>query len=140
MLSLPAAWTYEEGLPLETWIPGFWDCAVPISGRTGEDTVHSSTARYRPEEPVSVSRSCTGTSRYTGRPERPDYGSRQRTRPTARAGACLRHHTTITPPVESTDQPVIQGTFLLPRLWARVLFDSGASHSFIAALVVTELT
>ena len=29
--------------------------------------------------------------------------------------------------------------FLLSRLWARVLFDSGASHSFIAALVVIEL-
>ena len=45
----------------------------------------------------------------------------------------------ITPPVESTDQPVIQGAFLLSRLWARVLFDSGASHSFIIASVVIEL-
>ena len=40
---------------------------------------------------------------------------------------------------ESADQPVIQGTFLLSRLWAKVLFDSGASHSFIAASVVIEL-
>ena len=45
----------------------------------------------------------------------------------------------ITPQVESVDQPVIQGKFLLSRLWARVLFDSGASHSFIAASVVIEL-
>ena len=45
----------------------------------------------------------------------------------------------ITPSAESTDQPVIHGTFLLSRLWARVLFDSGASHSFIAASVVIEL-
>ena len=45
----------------------------------------------------------------------------------------------ITPPAGSVDQPVIQGTFLLSRLWARVLFDSGASHSFIVALVVIEL-
>ena len=45
----------------------------------------------------------------------------------------------ITPPAESADQPVIQGTFLLSRLWARVLFDSGASHSFIAASIVIEL-
>ena len=45
----------------------------------------------------------------------------------------------ITPPAESADQPIIQGTFLLSRLWARVLFDSGASHSFIDALVVLEL-
>ena len=34
---------------------------------------------------------------------------------------------------------MIQGTFLLFHLWARVLFDSGASHSFIAALCVKEL-
>ena len=34
---------------------------------------------------------------------------------------------------------MIQGTFLLFRLWARVLFDSGASHSFIAASCVRIL-
>ena len=38
------------------------------------------------------------------------------------------------------DQPVIQGTFLLSRLWARVLFNYGASQSFIAASVVRELS
>ena len=43
------------------------------------------------------------------------------------------------PPAESADQPVIQGTFLLSRPWARVLFDSGASHSFITASIVIEL-
>ena len=42
----------------------------------------------------------------------------------------------ITPQTEIADQSVIQGTFLLFHLWARVLFDSGASHSFIAALCV----
>ena len=42
----------------------------------------------------------------------------------------------ITPSDESADQPVIQGTFLLSRLWTRVLFDYGASHSFIVASVV----
>ena len=76
MLSLPAAWTHEEGLPLETGIPGFRDSTVPVNGRTGEDTVYSSTARYRPEEPVSVLGSYTGTPRYTGRLERPDYEPR----------------------------------------------------------------
>ena len=45
----------------------------------------------------------------------------------------------ITQSAESGDQPIIQGTFLLSRLWAKVLFDSGASHSFIAASVVIEL-
>ena len=43
------------------------------------------------------------------------------------------------PPAESANQPVIWGTFLLSRLWARVLFDFGASHSFIAASVRIEL-
>ena len=45
----------------------------------------------------------------------------------------------VIPPAESADQPVIQDTFLLSCLWARVLFDSGALHSFIAASVVIEL-
>ena len=73
MLPLSAAWTHEEELPLETGILGFWDSIVPVSSRTGEDTVRSSTARYRPEETVSVSGSYTGTSHFTGRPKRPDY-------------------------------------------------------------------
>ena len=34
---------------------------------------------------------------------------------------------------------MIQGTFILFRLWARVLFDSGASHSFIVASCVRVL-
>ena len=33
----------ETGLPPETGIPGFWDSAVPVSCRTREHTVHSST-------------------------------------------------------------------------------------------------
>ena len=42
----------------------------------------------------------------------------------------------VTPQTEAVDQLVIQGTFLLFRLWARVLFDSGASHSIIVASCV----
>ena len=34
---------------------------------------------------------------------------------------------------------VIQGMFLLSRLWARILFDYGASHSFIATSCVNVL-
>ena len=97
-VTIAATRTYEEGLPLETGISGFLDNAVPASGRTGEDTVYSSTPQYRLEELVSFSRSCTGTSRYTGRSERPGYGPRQRTKPTGKdirgLGACLNHHTT----------------------------------------------
>ena len=74
VLSLPVTRTYEEGSPLETGIPGFWDSTVPVSSRTTEDTVYFSTARYRPEEPVSVSGSYMGTSHFTGRPERPGFG------------------------------------------------------------------
>ena len=77
MLPLPATQTHEKGLPSETGIPRFWDSTIPVSGRTGEDTVYSSTTRYRPKEPVSVSGSYTGTSHFTGRFERPEYGYRQ---------------------------------------------------------------
>ena len=45
----------------------------------------------------------------------------------------------VTPQAKSADKPVIQATFLLSHLWARVLFDSGVSHSFIASSMVIEL-
>ena len=59
--------------------------------------------------------------------------------PNARTSGVQGRVYAVTPQAESADQPVIQGTFLLSRLWARVLFDSGASHSFITASVVIEL-
>ena len=74
MLPLSAAWTHEEGLPLETGIPEFWDSTVPVNSKTGADTIRSSTVRYRIERSVSVSGSYTSTSHFTGRPERPEYG------------------------------------------------------------------
>ena len=45
----------------------------------------------------------------------------------------------IVPLTESANQPALQGMFLLFLLWARILFDSGASHSFIVASCVREL-
>ena len=45
----------------------------------------------------------------------------------------------VTLQTEAAYQSVIQGTFLLFRLWVRVLFDSSASHSFIAASCVRVL-
>ena len=45
----------------------------------------------------------------------------------------------ITPQAELADQSVFQGTFLLFRLWARVLFDYGASLSFVVASCVKDL-
>ena len=74
MLPLSADWTHEEGLPPKTGIPGFWDSTVPVSSGIGDDTVRSSIARYRPERSVSVSGSYPGTSHFTGRPERSEYG------------------------------------------------------------------
>ena len=59
--------------------------------------------------------------------------------PQARTSGIQGRVYSITSPAEPADQLVIQGTFLLSRLWARVLFDSGASHSFIDASVVIEL-
>ena len=112
MLPLLVAWTYQEGLPLEIGIPGFRDSTVPVSGGTGEDIVYSFTAKYMPDEPISVLGSCTGTSRYKGRLERPNYGPRPTGRDVRGSRACLA----ITPPVESADWPVIQGTFFLSRL------------------------
>ena len=38
----------------------------------------------------------------------------------------------ITPHIEPVDQSIIQGMFFLSRLWEKILFDSGASHSFFA--------
>ena len=45
----------------------------------------------------------------------------------------------ITQHTEIVDQSVIQGMFLLSSLWVRTLFDSGASHSLVAASCVKEL-
>ena len=59
--------------------------------------------------------------------------------PQARTSGVQGRVYAITPQAKSVDQQVIQGTFLLSRLWARVLFDSGASHSFIVASVVIGL-
>ena len=46
---------------------------------------------------------------------------------------------TITPQTKPVDQSVIHGMFLLSRLWAKILFDSGASHSFVVASSVDVL-
>ena len=45
----------------------------------------------------------------------------------------------ITPQTEPVDQSVIQGMFMLSLLWAKILFDSGASHFFVAASSVDVL-
>ena len=95
MLPLLAAWTYEEGLPPETGIPGFGDITVLVSYGTRANIICSFTPLCGPGGPVLVPGYCTGGFRYTDRPEGLDYGSRHRTGSTGRdLGACLRHHTT----------------------------------------------
>ena len=37
----------------------------------------------------------------------------------------------ITPQTEPVDQSVIQGMFLLSRLWEKIWFDSNASYSYL---------
>ena len=37
----------------------------------------------------------------------------------------------ITPQTEPIDQSVIQGMFMLSCLWAKILFDSDASYSYL---------
>ena len=45
----------------------------------------------------------------------------------------------VVPLTKPSNQSVIRGMFLLSCQWARILFDYGASHSFIAASCVREL-
>ena len=45
----------------------------------------------------------------------------------------------ITPQIKPVDQSLIQGMFLLSHLWAKILFDSSASHSFVVAFSVDVL-
>ena len=119
------------------FVPGFWDITVPVSSRTGEDIV------LPPQHGVGN----RGQSQFQGATRAPHLskaGPRGQSMgrgqgPQAGTSRVQGHVYAVTPQAESTDQPVIQGTFLLSRLWARGLFDYGASHSFIAASVVIEL-
>ena len=139
VLPLSTAWTHETGLPPETRIPGFSDITVPVSSRTGEDTVHSSTAGTG-QRGQSQFQGATWAPHISQAGSRGQSMGRGRGRgPQAETSGVQGRVYAVTPQAESTDQPVIQGTFLLSRLWARVLFDSSASYSFIAASVVIEL-
>ena len=98
MLPLPAARSYETGLPLEVGIPRFWGSVVPVVWGIGMDIVYSSTLQFGSEESTPVLGCCVGTFSYVDRPESSDYGPKQRTGLTGRdirgTGTFLRHHTT----------------------------------------------
>ena len=86
-------------------------------------------------------RPCICPYYLTIRPDGLGHGSWSRSRPGSQVGTSGTQGRVyaITPQTELVDQSVIQGTFLLSRLWARVLFDFGASHSFIIAPCVEDL-
>ena len=94
---------------------------------------------YRLGEPVSILRCCTNTYYFKIRSNRLGYGSRLRPRLTSRdfrdLRACLHYYTSC----RACRSVGHQGTFLLFHLWARVLFEFGASHSFVAASCVKDL-
>ena len=139
MLPLSVAWTHEEGLPQRQGSQGFGTAQsqsvagqeriqyVPPQHGTGQRSQSQFQGATR-APPISQA-GLRGHSMGRGRGQGPQAGT---------SGVQGRVYA-ITQPAESADQPVIQGTFLLSRLWAIVLFDSGASHSFIAASVVIEL-
>ena len=69
----------SDGIAPEIGIPRLWDNAVPVSHKTREYTVHSSTPYYGSEEPVSVSGCYTSTPNSTDRPEGLECGSKSGT-------------------------------------------------------------
>ena len=139
MLPLSAARTYEEDCPQRQGSPGF---------RTAQSqsVVGQERIQYIPPHPSTGQRSHYQFQGAARAPSVTQAGQRGQTMGRGRgrgshagtSGVQGRVYA-ITPPTESGDQPVIQGTFLLSRLWTRVLFDSGVSHSFIAASVVIDL-
>ena len=135
---MPPAWTLETGLPSKIGIPELWDTTVPIISGACTYTI-SSLPYHGLGKTISAPGCCTSTYYFSYGPHRLGHGSRSRAgahRPGLQdTRACLRH----SPQTKLVDESVIQGTFQLFRLWARVLFDYGASHSFIAASCVKDL-
>ena len=133
------AWTLEMGLPSKAGILELWDTTVPVISGACINTVYSSIPCHGLGKTVSVPGCCISTYYFVDGPHGPGHGSRSKTGLTGRDFKDLGCVYAITPHIELSDQSVIQGTFLLFRLWARVLFDSSASHSFIAISCVKDL-
>ena len=123
----------------EAGILELWDTPVLVISRTCTDSNCSSLPHHGPGEPIPVSRRCTGPYYFTIKLDGPGHGSRSRPGLTSRDFKDLGRVYAITPQAELADQSITHDTFLFSRLWARVLFDSGASHSLIAASCVKDL-
>ena len=141
MFPLPSSWTPEAGLSLEAGIPDLWDTLVPIISGMYIDAFCSSLPYHGPGETILVEGCYTEAYYFAVRLDGPGQGSRSRSRPglTSRDIKDPGRVYAITPQDELADQSVIQGTFLLSRLWTRVLFDFCASHSFITTSYVKDL-
>ena len=139
MLPLPSAETYKTRLPREAGILELRDTTIPAISGMRADAICSSYSQYGLREPVSILAYNTGSGCSADGPERPRHGSRSRAGLIGRdfrdPRACLCYYTTdwASGSVSHTEY------VLVSRLWAMILFDSGASHSFIAASCVNEL-
>ena len=100
------------------------------------DTICSFLPQCGQEKPASVLRYYTSTFYST---DMPRYGSRSGTGQAETLGTQGCVHA-VTLQTKRANQSVIHGMFLLSRLWERVLFDYGASHSFIDASCVNVLS
>ena len=119
MFPLSSAWTFEAGLFSKTGITELWDTSVPIISGTYIDAVYSSLPHHGLRETILVTGRCQGSQAKTSRIQGRVYA--------------------ITPQAKLADKSVIHSMFLLFRLWARVLFDYSASHSFVASSCVKDL-
>ena len=98
MFPFSSAWAHETGLPKEVEAPELWDTIVPVINKTHSDIVSSFLPQHGLDEPVLVLEYDTSTYHVTGKLERPEYGSRLRTRLTDRdfrdLRECLHLYTT----------------------------------------------
>ena len=119
MFPLLSTWIPEAGLFSETGISELWDTSVPIISGTFTDAVCSSLPHHGLKETILVTGCCQGSQAETSGIQGCIYA--------------------ITPQAKLANKSVIQGMFLLFRLWARVLFDSGASHSVVTSSCAKDL-
>ena len=103
------------------------------------DTVCSFSPQCGPEGPVLVLGCYTSAFCYTDRPERLGYGRGRGEGSRAKTSGTQGRVYAITPQTKPVYQSVIQGMFMLSRLWAKILFDYGELHSFVATSSVDVL-
>ena len=135
MFPFPLAWTLKVGLSSKAGIPELWDTSVPvINGMYNRHSLFPLTPPWARRDSISRSGHYIGPYYFAVKLDRLGQGLRLRPRLRSRDFRGLGLVYSITLHTEIADQSVIHGMFLLSPLWARVLFDSDASHSFVTAL------